>query len=841
MLGASDCYWDRRLNNRLTGRQKLHTVALLLILLISFALRVYLLDGQSLWSDEGASAVMAGRDVGQILDAAAGDIHPPLYYILLHWWSTFAGTGEFGLRFISLILGVVMVALTFKLGERFFGASAGLIAAFIAGVSPFLIYYSQEARMYMPMATFALLSVYLFSRLLEDSLAQSTSNVRSRYLPSLAYVIATAASLYMQYFAFSILLFQNIAFIISRWRIWENWLAWARWFAMQAVVVLLYIPWLLKAGRQLSAWPSVSQPLSLSELLHQVFLVFSFGLSWDATATAKTELLFLFLLASSLLWLFIAGNYRVAASEKLPSSNRYQGYLLSVGFLLVPVFIMYLLSIQRPMYKPKFLLLAAPPYYLLIALGIVSLYTAIIARFWSRSVKAFGRWMPGILNIALVALSLLGIGYACNRSLAAYYWNPKYARDDYRGLAKYIERSSKQGDAIILNAPGQMEIFDYYYRGDSECYPLPKQRPINENITAGDLEDLVSRHSRVWMVLWAVDESDPHRFIQSWLSQRTFKTYSRWYGDVQLELYDVATSDPDSIGAGTLEKELDVSFGDNIQLVSYRIEPATLASGDTAQLTLLWQPLAAIDKHLTVFAHIIDSHQYIWGQHDSEPAGGVKPTTSWQPGETVSDRHGLAVMLGTPSGEYQIEVGLYDSASGARLPVIDKAGRATDDRVLLGSLKIRKPEPFPLAESVLAQNPTTVHFDALQLLGFDLTKQGSSQPTTHFSRGDIAHVTLYWQALQKHEEDYTITLQVRNQEGAILIKQARAPAEENYPTSGWEKGEIVRDQWRLNLNVPPGSYRLYLGVERKGITVEPKASKLPVKDRFISLTMISME
>ncbi|MBI3978619.1 MAG: glycosyltransferase family 39 protein, partial [Chloroflexi bacterium] len=173
----------------------------ILVLLMAAALRVYRLDGQSLWSDEGASVVMAGRSVAEIAARAAGDIHPPLYYVLLHWWSLGAGQSAFALRYGSVLVGLIVVALVYGLGCRLAGQMAGLIAAALAAGSPLLVYYSQEMRMYMLMTTFTSAATVCFLRLSEPGRAR-------RWW--VGYVFTAAAALYSQYFAVTILAFHNL-------------------------------------------------------------------------------------------------------------------------------------------------------------------------------------------------------------------------------------------------------------------------------------------------------------------------------------------------------------------------------------------------------------------------------------------------------------------------------------------------------------------------------------------------------------------------------------------------------------------------------------------------------
>ncbi|HSQ38718.1 MAG TPA: glycosyltransferase family 39 protein, partial [Anaerolineales bacterium] len=122
--------------------------ALVVILLLATGLRFYRLDAQSFWNDEGNTARLVERPVALIIEGAAGDIHPPGYYLLLHVWRAFTGESEFALRAFSALCGVLTVAVTAAIGYRVGGRRTALAAALFVAVHPLSVYYSQEARMY---------------------------------------------------------------------------------------------------------------------------------------------------------------------------------------------------------------------------------------------------------------------------------------------------------------------------------------------------------------------------------------------------------------------------------------------------------------------------------------------------------------------------------------------------------------------------------------------------------------------------------------------------------------------------------------------------------------------
>ena len=139
--------------------------------------------------------------------------------------------------------------------------------------------------------------------------------------------------------------------------------------------------------------------------------------------------------------------------------------------------------------------------------------------------------------VGVVVAGLLVIPTA--RSLASYYFDPTYARDDYRGLAQTVTLREQPGDAVILTAPGQVEIFGYYYRGGSDLFPLPLQRPIDPADTRARLERLSDDHDRVWLVRWAANEADPDDLILGWLEGRGRRIGGQQFGRVELRLYDL--------------------------------------------------------------------------------------------------------------------------------------------------------------------------------------------------------------------------------------------------------------------------------------------------------------
>ncbi|NPV08780.1 MAG: hypothetical protein HPY83_12575 [Anaerolineae bacterium] len=96
-----------------------------------------------------------------------------------------------------------------------------------------------------------------------------------------------------------------------------------------------------------------------------------------------------------------------------------------------------------------------------------------------------------------------------------------------------------------------------------------------------------------------------------------------------------------------------------------------LRHGATPRLRLFWQATQPLERNYTVFVHVVDQADRKWGQRDSWPVDGTRPTTSWRPGEVVVDDHLVHVDLDGPREGYRVLVGLYDLGTGERLTLSD--------------------------------------------------------------------------------------------------------------------------------------------------------------------------
>lgn len=783
----------------LDRQHALLAVALVLVLAMGTGLRFYRLEGQSLWNDEGTSVALAGRSLQQITLSAAADIHPPLYYYLLHYWLLLFGSSDAAARSLSALLGAGLLGLIYLLGARLFDPPTGLVAALVAALSSYQVYYAQEARMYMLLTFLGAASCYLFYRGWLDR------HTRHRARAVVGWMVVTTLAVYTQYLGAALIVAQDVAWTLSmaislarRERGWRPILREALTLvAAQAVVGALFLPWLRLTWAQLHRWPAVSQPLTLMGLLQRALPVFALGPTIDAEAYR---------------WLTVALVGLALAGLGAPSreGERVSGRLLAGCYWLTPLAVVHILSRSRPMYHPKFLVMAAPGFALLLARGI----TRLSPSSWTAAKHVARAGMPASGR----RWTLARTGLACAAALVAvlaglpglrnYYFNPRYARDDYRGIARYISAVGGPEDLLLINAPSQIETVARYYQGPVPMVPLPLRRPPDRQETESQLEELVRGRRRAFAIFWATNESDPEGIVEGWLDRHAFKSLDAWYGNLRFVIYAV----PDGRAGDTIQHPLSLDVGGLLRLEGYTLASDEVTSGDILQLTLFWRATGPIDRRYKVFTHLLDPAGHLFGLRDAEPLGGARPTTSWRTGELIVDRYGLPVLPGTPPGEYLIEVGMYGLEDGRRLPITAQDGHS-GDHIILHEVRVLRPKAPPPVPALDMQQARVIGGEPIDLLGFSFGRAGAlDQPLTALRPGEVAELVCFWQAPQAPAGDCEATLRIAAPDGRARLEQSWAPAGGRYPSGLWPPREILRDPVHLPLpgDLAPGRYTLLL-------------------------------
>ena len=165
-------------------------------------------------------------------------------------------------------------------------------------------------------------------------------------------------------------------------------------------------------------------------------------------------------------------------------------------------------------------------------------------------------------------------------------------------------------------------------------------------------------------------------------------------GEIVLRPWAASASDAGALDRAADAVPLDQDFEDGVQLAGYDLSAERLAAGETLYLTLYWRAREPVSRRYKVFTHLLgevynaESGGFVWGQQDNEPVNGARPTSTWRSGEVIEDVYALQVDPRAPAGSYAIEVGMYDPATLLRLAILDSAGQATGDHVVLATVRI---------------------------------------------------------------------------------------------------------------------------------------------------------
>ncbi len=125
------------------------------------------------------------------------------------------------------------------------------------------------------------------------------------------------------------------------------------------------------------------------------------------------------------------------------------------------------------------------------------------------------------------------------------------------------------------------------------------------------------------------------------------------------------------------------TFGDRITMLGYSLPGCVAANSHSLCIRLYWQARDTIEQNYTAFVHLIDIHGRRVTGYDSQPLGGLYPTSRWGLGEVIVDDFNLTLPDELAAGTYQLVTGLYEPASMQRLPVAAENAVTTRDNALL--------------------------------------------------------------------------------------------------------------------------------------------------------------
>lgn len=451
-----------------------------LALVAGVALRFARLDLRSFWLDEAYTVEVARAPLGEILAGRAGDAHtPPLYYAVLHGWMAL-GASDGWLRGFSALMSCLVLLLAGIAPARIWPSSGarwwtlGLLA-----VSPFQVYFAQEARMYS-LATVMALAVFL----LEDAAARG-----GRWPVHVGLVAVGALGLYCHYY---------LAFVIAgsaAWRGWRLWRGtatpdrWARWWAVHLGIALTFAPWvgvvLGLAGSGGQAFRTMLWAVPGYAIVR--FLV-GYGVMPHDTVLEQQPLRAVLAAWPWLAAVAVVGTIALAGlvrvSRQVPRSSEGAALGHAAAVVGCTFLVPGLVSLAVPMYSERYLGVVQPLVLLLVVAGLLA--------------------APQRLAAGGLA-ALLGLGV-----LGTTLWTAGLGgKERWRDAAELISAGARPGDLVLVDpAYTRIALDRYLRRTDLAVVPVSRGRPL---ATVGCRSGQLRRGEQVWVTL-----SHESRPVEAW-------------------------------------------------------------------------------------------------------------------------------------------------------------------------------------------------------------------------------------------------------------------------------------------------------------------------------------
>lgn len=532
--------------------------AIVLLTLLAYGLRAYHLDHFSFWLDEGLTPLRSSYSVSKILTNVveiqgypSNDTHPPLYYLLIHGTRQLFGTSDFAFRYPSLLFGVLLVPLLYQFGAALHSKRVGLLTALFATLNPQQIWYAQEARMYTQVVFLMTVAALIVWRLWQKP---PSSTVRWLGWLTLFSLFGLAGALTHYTAGFLLITLATIVLILLwRERQWAL-IGMAAVGALAVAVPIVPPVW----ARLTNGMPETSYRL----VPVQVFfldIVRGFGLGRTVSYDELGTQLFFWLLAILLIW-------GIISAEKTR--------LLLLTYLTTAVFgLLFSSYIFKPIYLgAHHIMVGSPAFLLLLAIGANALPVRYI----------------GALTIISAQLF----------SLNNFYWNPDYAKEDYRAQIREIEQMAGENDVVLYNNAVLMTLYQHYQTRDDLPFTALPVYPyaVGDEVAVGlpptreAVQSLLNRHDRVWYISDAPpDLRDGERIVTKTLQDNAALV---WQNEFHGRFAPVNYA---TFYAGESTREFEIEVGQNRPIIWVDLQWET----DTAATLQLRDPNGDVWSEIT--------------------------------------------------------------------------------------------------------------------------------------------------------------------------------------------------------------------------------------------------
>lgn len=460
----------------------------LLVVLLALALRVYRLDDESLWLDEGFSIRVALMPFREMFVTVMYDQHPPLHFLVLREWMAAFGDSAVSARFPSVLANTAATFYLFLIGRDLFSARIGLIAALFFAVSSHNIWYAQDARMYALLSLTGIASIYHCLRALETGTALDIG----------LYILSTVLCFYTQLYSIFTMAFHSFMFLLYLlYNKEETKLGVGKWIMIQLAIAALCLPWVLVVLKlQLPQYfgRHARQP-GLYDLARS-FVNFS-DTPYKAPLYLALGAIACFVGAGGRPAPAGAGEPVAPAWRRVPAGLADYRVVLVLGWIASTTLVPFALShTVFSIYQLRAQIVSTAGLYLLAALGVM----------------AFGHrlWRIGAVGAVLVASA-----FAIRHDYEVVHKIP------WNRIAALVESRARPGDLVLVNPGLELDNIYAYYgkRTDLRKLPFPAddlsmkgERALYPADTDALLKT-VQDADTVWLICRCLPDSQAERIL----------------------------------------------------------------------------------------------------------------------------------------------------------------------------------------------------------------------------------------------------------------------------------------------------------------------------------------
>jgi len=345
-----------------------------------------------------------------------------------------------------------------------------------------------------------------------------------------------------------------------------------------------------------------------------------------------------------------------------------------------------------------------------------------------------------------------------NRFKITYYWKSlKPVNESYKIFVHFLNES---GDVIFQQ--DHMPFYGLYNTNEWNVGEI-----IKETYNIG-----------VW------DNVKPNQY---YISAGLYKGKKRL--PIVIENYELLNQTID------IQNKDSINYNNTFEFLGYDLNKTQIEQDNKFEITYYWKSLKETEKDYTIFVHFVNETGKTSFQNDHNPP---VPTSNWTIGQILKETQTVNVPKDVDIGNYSLFLGAYIPDEG-RLPITKQK---TEIDKSLDKIRITNPN---ITYMIFGNYNNKISF-----LGYDINKNT-------VERSDSFKITYFWKSLDNVDNNYTVFVHFIDENNKLIFQQDHEPAYGIYPTSAWNPGDIIKEEYDVMLptSVVEGTYNIKIGLYNK--------------------------